>query len=141
MSNQGFKGIPGVPDGWELIHANRCGEIGDYGIDGDGSPFKFEQRSIYKFAIIRKIEEPKKYRPFANGAEFKPHRDRWVRIFSGDNDCGCYLDQRDIGGKRKIDGCSEHSICIWEGWMTYGDAFECFVFDDGSPFGVEVTSE
>jgi hypothetical protein len=40
---------------------------------------------------------------------------------------------------QSITGYSEDSVCIWEGWMTYGDAFECFVFDDGTLFGVEVT--
>jgi hypothetical protein len=80
---------------------------------------------------------PKKYRPFANAAEFKPHRERWVEVVSEDNNCGCDFDES-VGDERKIDGFDEHSVCIWEGWMTYGDAFECFVFDDGTPFGVEV---
>jgi hypothetical protein len=81
---------------------------------------------------------PKKYRPFANAAEFKPHRDRWVKIVSEDNNCGCQLEES-VGDELSIHGCSEHSVCVWEGWMTYGDAFKCFVFDDGTPFGVEVT--
>jgi hypothetical protein len=140
MSNEGFQGIPGVPDGWELIHANRCAEIGEYGIDEVGRPFKFKHSTVFKSPIIRKIEVPKKYRPFANAEEFKPHRDRWVKIVSEDNNCGCQLEDS-VGDELSIHGCDEHSVCVWEGWMTYGDAFKCFVFDDGTPFGVEVTSE
>jgi hypothetical protein len=138
-SEQGFKGIPGVPDGWELVRI-------DYPLKGDvyarnGGVYEWVSAhpSEEMYPIIRKIETPKQYRPFANAEEFKPHRDRWVEVVSEDNNCGCDLDPGGIGGKRKIDGCNEDSVCIWEGWMTYGDAFKCFVFDDGTPFGVEVT--
>jgi len=138
MINKGFRGVPGVPDGWELVEF-RCGEIGEYVIDGDGKPYRLLSRSVTFCAIIRKIEKPKQYRPFANAAEFKPHRDRWVKIVSEDNNCGCQLDEGDIGGERNIHGTNGYSVCIWEGWLTYSDAFKCFVFDDGTPFGVEVT--
>jgi hypothetical protein len=139
MSNQGFQGVPGVPDGWELVEFRKPVK-GDFVINWIGEIEQHKDcQPVFVFPIIRKIEVPKTYRPFANGAEFEPHRDRWVEVVSEDNNCGCDFDQGDIGGKRKIDGCNEYSVCIWEGWMTYGDAFECFVFDDGSPFGVEVT--
>jgi|688.fasta_scaffold235106_4 hypothetical protein len=138
MSNEGFKNVPGVPDGWELL-ALRRPQIGEYVMDGYGNPCRITAITGEVLAIIRKIEKPKQYRPFANADEFKPHRDRWVKVVSEDNNCGCQLDEGDIGGERKIDGYNEHSVCIWEGWLTYGDAFKCFVFDDGTPFGVEVT--
>ena len=141
MSDQGFKGIPGLPDGWELV-AVRKAVSGDCVIDVRGGVMTWGgEESAYVYPIIRKIEVPKQYRPFTNADEFEPHRDRWVKVVSEDNNCGCDLDQGDIGGKRKISGCSQDSVCIWEGWMTYMDAFECFVFDDGTPFGVEVTNE
>ena len=139
-SEQGFRGIPGVPDGWELV-AVRPGRCGDWHINADGKPVRVSRDTVNLLCIIRKIEVQKKYRPFANAEEFKPHRDRWVEVISEDNNSGCDLDQEDIGGKRKIDGYNEHSVCIWEGWMIYKDAFDCFVFDDGTPFGVEITSE
>jgi hypothetical protein len=140
MSNQGFKGVPGVPDGWELV-AFRPGRCGDWHINADGKPMRVSRDTVNLLCIIRKIEVPKKYRPFANGAEYRPHRDRWVKIASGDNNSGCAIGKMDIGGDRRIDGHNEHSVCIWEGWMTFRDAFKCFTFDDGTPFGVEVTSE
>jgi hypothetical protein len=139
MSNQGFRGVPGVPEGWELM-AIRHAEPGESFIEPTSHlPALAEIRTTYKRPIIRKIEVPKKYRPFANGAEYKPHRDRWVKIVSGDNNCGCGITNADIGGDRRIDGSNERSVCIWEGWMTFRDAFKCFTFDDGTPFGVEVT--
>ena len=136
--------IEGIPDGWELVRIGRI-KRGEHFVDNCGLAYQWttcDESGYANYVIIRKIEKPKKYRPFANAEEFKPHRDRWVGVVSEDNNCGCYLDQRDIGGKRKIDGCSEHSICIWEGWMTYRDAFKCFNFDDdGTPFGVEVIDD
>jgi hypothetical protein len=142
MSSQGFRGIPGVPEGWELVGFRKL-MFEDWYVGVLGKPERWQQSSasVNVYGVIRKIELPKQYRPFANAEEFKPHRDRWVRIFSGDNSCGCDIDEADIGGERSIDGCNEYSVCIWEGWMTYMDAFECFNFDDGTPFGVEVTSE
>ena len=125
MSNEGFQGVPGVPDGWELVEFRR-GEIGEYVIDGDGKPYMLLSRSVTFCAIMRKIEVPKKYRPFANGEEFKPHRDRWWRYAVG----GDYLPQinppipyNELG----VDGA------------TLQQAFDGRVFDDGTPFGVEVT--
>jgi hypothetical protein len=141
MSNQGFQGVPGVPDGWELVRIDFVTEGEWYLFKGRVDQWESKRASDCDFPIIRKIEVPKQYRPFANAEEFKPHRDRWVKIASGDNNCGCQLEESDVGGERSIDGCNEHSVCIWEGWMTYRDAFKCFAFDDGTPFGVEVTSE
>jgi hypothetical protein len=139
MSNQGFRGVPGVPDGWELVGI-------DYPVKGDcytrnGGVYEWASAhpSGEMYPIIRKIEKPKQFRPFANAEEFRPHRDRWVEVVSEDNNCGCQLEESDVGGDRSIHGCNEHSVCIWEGWMTYRDAFKCFAFDDGTPFGVEVT--
>jgi hypothetical protein len=137
MSSEGFRGIPGVPDGWELV-AVRIPKKGDWFLSIEGKPCQADHDRGHVWPIIRKIEVPKKYRPFANGAEFRPHRDRWVKIVSEDNNCGCQLEDS-VGDELSIHGCDEHSVCVWEGWMTYGDAFKCFVFDDGTPFGVEVT--
>jgi hypothetical protein len=140
MSNQGFRGVPGVPDGWELVEF-RCGQIGEYVIEVDGTPYRLRSSTSSVCAIVRKIEVPKQYRPFVNAAEFKPHRDRWVEVVSEDNNCGCQLDEGDVGGERSVTGFGDNGVCVWEGWMTYRQAFECFVFDDGTPFGVEVASE
>ncbi len=118
----GFRGIPGVPDGWELVGIG-C-DAGDWTIgmlNDKPSPVYaiFRSRTSVK---IRKIEQPKRWRPFANAEEFKPHRDRWWRLKEESKDQfhppGYYSDDTD-----------------WE------HAFEMLEFDDGSPYGVEVTYE
>jgi len=138
MSSEGFKGVPGVPEGWELV-GFRLPKKGEWFLGINGVVVQADCDRVNVWPIIRKIETPKRYRPFADREEFKPHRDRWVRIVSDDNNSGCAIDEEDVGADRRIDGCNEHSVCIWEGWMTYGEAFKCFAFDDGTPFGVEVT--
>jgi hypothetical protein len=44
-SEQGFRGIPGVPEGWELVHANRIVEAGEWYINAKGKPNKSTLRS------------------------------------------------------------------------------------------------
>lgn len=128
MSSEGFKNVPGVPEGWELVHANRSGEPGEYGIDAGGMPVKFEHKTLFNFPIIRKIEVPKKYRPFANAEEFKPHRDRWVRRISD----GLVFRCTSYGGGALV--------VLGNILPSFAEAFQQFVFDDdGTPFGVEVT--
>jgi len=128
MSDQGFKGIPGVPEGWELL-AIRRGRYGEWHINADGKPELVRDDTANLLCIIRKIEVTKKYRPFANAEEFKPHRDRWAmhpsepskRFRTGDyNDDGLW------GNDRRF--------------YSYKDLLESgSLFDDGTPFGVEVT--
>jgi hypothetical protein len=131
MSSEGFKGVPGVPEGWELLEV-RHAKPSDWYLGRDGEPQIWTQscQSNLVYCIIRKIEKPKKYRPFANGAEFKPHRDRWwkPKTFSLDIDPNDLLIHPPQSYNR--DGFSG---CTWQ------QAFNGRVFDDGTPFGVEVT--
>ena len=124
--------IEGIPDGWELV---RIGKVkpGECWLDPDGIVIHWYQSLESEgrnYVIIKRIEKPKQYRHFANGAEFAPHRDRWLmhprdsdkRFKPGDyNDKGVWgLDRRHY---------------------DYEHLFESgTLFDDGSPFGVEVTS-
>ena len=135
MSNQ----IPGVPEGWELVAIDGPTH-GEWFIDGVGLPkeYPYENPCGGKFPIIRKIEKPARYRPFANAEEFKPHRDRWARVIKEHNMSGCDLDDWLTDGLRFM-GQDETGVCAPGGWLTYGCAFECFVFDDdGTPFGVRI---
>jgi hypothetical protein len=116
--------IPGVPEGWELVHAFRRAVKGEWYIDNDGTPYLQPlSESVYPHPIIRKIEKPAKYRPFANAAEFKPHRDRWW-----------YRDDQD--GRRHFPPASysdhAHNGANWK------HRFETSFFDDGTPFGVQI---
>jgi hypothetical protein len=123
--------IPGVPEGWELV-AFRRAKIGEHVIDGNGNPCKITSTTSEIFAIIRKIEKPARYRPFASAEEFKPHRDRWVQYTSPSvGDCSAY---------RVSAYTSER---VWLGpdnsGKEYKVAFHCLNFDDdGTPFGVRI---
>jgi hypothetical protein len=70
MSDEGFRNVPGVPDGWELVEVRKIKQ-GDFSISRDGNPFEWRTcESDTVWPIIRKVEQPAKYRPFANGAEY-----------------------------------------------------------------------
>jgi hypothetical protein len=127
--------IPGVPEGWELVHAYRQAAKGEWYIDNDGTPYLNPlSESVYPHPIIRKIEKPATYRQFANAEEFKPHRDRW-------------LTRKDKRDPTHVDGaCRVVAYDDQGSWFTTGDyhtweaAFDsgrCFD-DDGTPFGVKI---
>ena len=128
MSNQGFKGVPGVPEGWELVGI-RYGWQGEWCIDEHGKPYQLAGDSVRLVAIIRKIEKPKTYRPFANGAEAEPFFDRKLRPRNGS--FGLFL----------ITAMQETLVVFAVYTRSYEYMFHNYVFDDGTPFGVEVTSE
>lgn len=128
QNNQGFRGIPGVPDGWELV-AIRVPKEGEWFVGVDGKPFQADHAFGQQWTIIRKIEVPKRYRAFANGAEFKPHRDRWVTDSSGDCYKIIHFTLEDL-----YIGIDDEELYSWD------EAFTFIRFDDdGTPFGVEVT--
>jgi hypothetical protein len=134
MSNQ----IPGVPEGWELVEFRQPNQ-GDFVINWVGQIERWNNCvSAYVFPVIRKIEKPAKYRPFANAEEFKPYRDRWVRVIKEHNMSGCDLDDW-LTDSLRFMGQDKTGVCAPGGWLTYGCAFDCFVFDDdGTPFGVRI---
>jgi hypothetical protein len=131
---QGFRNIPGVPDGWELVHANRRAIKGEHYICEGNVKVQEMSESIYTHPIIRKIEKPAKYRPFWDSEEFKPHRDRWVtRIDISDDEAqpgACRASEYDDQG-------------VWwnsteyQTWKAAFDAGRCFD-NDGTPFGVRI---
>jgi hypothetical protein len=121
--------IDGMPEGYELVRIGRP-ENRELFIDSTGQVGTSNGLEVsYCFVIIRKIEKPKQYRPFASAEEFKPHRDRWIR-------------RRAHGGAFKICDYSnighcleENDPCSWQDFFDLGYVFD----DDGSPFGVEAS--
>jgi len=115
--------IEGIPEGWELVAVRRARYMENY-IWTSGMIVLWQERTESGFIvpIIRKIEKPATYRPFANAEEFKPHRDRWWT----------WKDDRSNtfppAGYGKL---GHHS-------QSWSDSFDRKVFDDGTPFGVEV---
>jgi hypothetical protein len=134
MSNEGFLGVPGVPDGWELVEVRKM-RRGDFSIDRDGKPFEWViGDSDTVWPIIRKIEQPAKYRAFANAEEFKPHRGRWISRNWTD---------RTPAARGAYKPTAYNDRGIWtsvENFETYEQMFDegrCFD-DDGTPFGVRI---
>jgi hypothetical protein len=120
MSNQ----IPGVPEGWEIERIGKPIFKVDHVVRYDGQPMLCDYDSSYlNRVIIRKIEKPATYRPFANAEEFKPHRDRWW-----------YRNDKD--GRRQFPpaGYSDQA----HGGVTWKHRFDTCFFDDGTPFGVKI---
>ncbi len=124
--------IEGVPNGWRLVRIG-VPQLGvDWVINHEQSPTLCVVATLCpNWPIIEKIEQPKKYRPFANAKEFEPHRDRWL-IHPEDEANGAFqvLEYDDTG--------------IWANGMTEKMSYAIVKnnglrFDDGSPFGVEVT--
>ena len=119
--------IPGVPEGWELVRIG--GGITanvDWLLSSRGLPVlcAVSDSVNQNYIIIRKIEKPAAYRPFANAEEFRPHRERWW-----------YRDDKD-GSRRHFPPASysekAHGGSVWQ------HRFETCFFDDGTPFGVKI---
>ena len=120
--------IPGVPEGWELVEFRQPNQ-GDWVINWVGQIERWNNCvSAYVFPIIRKIERPAKYRPFADAEEFRPHRDRWTMHPNEP-------DKRFRTGDYNNDG-------VWGSdrrFYSFKDLFESgALFDDGTPFGVKI---
>ena len=120
--------IEGIPEGWQLV---RIGKVkpGEIRVDSEGNPAEWNsvESTSVNYAIIRKIEKPKQFRPFANAAEFEPHRDRWFRVKMQPGHTirtSAYDDRRHWSGEE----CD-----------TWEKMFADYEFEDGTPFGVEVT--
>ena len=136
MSNEVFKNVPGVPEGWELVRIDFVTEGEWYLFKGKADQWESKRVSEIDFPIIRKIETPKQFRPFENADEFRPHRDRWVTR----------IDKSDTGpcpGACRVLAYDESGVWWRDRQETYEEAFiigRCFD-DDGTPFGVEVAGE
>jgi len=122
--------IPGVPEGWELV---RIGPVnpGEFfvGYDGQAEQYLQGTASTGWVTIIRKIEKPAKYRPFANAEEYLPHWGKPIRL-KGDP------------GFDSVVGASIFGVYVANATEIFHhsmtDAFEQFTFVDGTPFGVKI---
>jgi len=141
MSSEGFRGVPGVPDGWELVRFDYAVE-GERYLTGTGEIVVHlsTKPTLAKRLVIRKIEVPKKYRPFVNGLEYVAKRRDAIAV---DWKTG------ETNGFYAVS--SANDIFVWVAFgkdievFEWKQAFERLAFRhiDGStsPFGVEITSE
>jgi hypothetical protein len=120
--------IEGIPVGYELVRIGRplCGE---QILSPDGRVVFMSGGALdVNYVVLRKIEKPKTYRPFANGDEYAPHFSRLV-IEVNDNNL-TYLPT--AFDKNKVWLGPGFNGCTWD------EAFCVFKFkDSGEPFGVE----
>ena len=125
--------IEGIPEGWELVRVGHPVIEVDWVLNHYGDPILFSGNPNVNpgsnWPIIRKVKKPKQYRAFANAAEYEPHRDRWIKQTLGDS-----------VSFTRIDGYGKEGVTIQGNAYTYQQLLDNRTFDDGSPFGVEVTS-
>lgn len=132
MSNEGFRNVPGVPEGWELVGI-RPAMPADWFVNRDGKAeqWRMSWKSKLIHAIIRKIEQPAKYRPFANAREAHSFWDVQLRL------ANAVLESKH--SRFRITTIGVDGITTNANFYTYEQAFECFcIDDDGTPFGVRI---
>jgi hypothetical protein len=134
MSEQGFRNVPGVPEGWELVLFGKP-KPGDFVLNWVGQVEQWNharfQNTAYVFPIIRKIEQPARYRPFSNGKEAHPFWDVALRL------ANAVLESKH--SRFRITTIGVDGITTNATFYTYEQAFERFcVDDDGTPFGVKI---
>ena len=121
--------IPGVPDGWELAHANRLAEAGEFILTEEGNPYMTNTGSARPFPIICKIEKPAAYRPFKDAEEYLPHWGRPIRL-------------KGRVGFDSVVSTSRTGVYVADGSSIIrhemADAFKRFEFADGTAFGVRI---
>ena len=127
---QGFPNVPGLPDGWELVHACRQAQSGEYYLNNKGYLSFADCRTSSSYAIIRKIEKPAEDRLFANSKEAEPFWDEALRLAKP---CG-----QSANTRFRICVMTDKGIRIGLDFYSYAIAFERFVCADGTPFGVKV---
>lgn len=118
--------IDGIPDGFELVRIG-VARHGDLILSNAGRSMRYTVNDESKSAnyIIVKVIEPE-YRPFANAAEFAPHRERWITRDKHDPARGCY----------RVSAYDEYKTYTNDGFRSYEDLFCSATFADGTPCGV-----
>lgn len=118
-----------IPDGWEPVRIGKL-RAGDFYCGTDFMAYDATPNIGKAAIVIRK--KPPTARPFRDGAEFSPHRDKWVKLKGGI-------------ATFPICGVAHGAALVDKEWRDWPALYLHFVFDDGtpdgSPFGVvEVAS-
>jgi hypothetical protein len=130
MSDEGFLGVPGVPEGWKLVHANRNVQFGEHyiGLEGKVLQWGATKQSLDFYPIIRKIEP--KYRACKGASEAEPF---WNEALKLAMPCG-----QSANTRFRICVMTDKGIRIGIDFYSYAIAFHRFVCADGTPFGVKI---
>ena len=133
--SSGFQCTPGVPEGWEFVGLMEPNP-GDWFLclhNRKPRQWRYAERGTILFAIIRKVEPVKRYRPFSSQMEAKPMI--MAKVMRKDT-----VDIAD-NNRFEVSGLRNDGAIIGYVFYKYRDAFDAFVKMDGTPFGMEVTSE
>ncbi len=124
--------IPGVPEGWIIERIGQPIFNVDHIIDTDGQPRLCDYDSNYfNRVIIRKIEKPATYRPFANAREADQFWNASLRL------AGVTGDAKD--SRFRVTSIGRDGITTNAEFYSYEAAFyKFYVDDDGTPFGVRI---
>ena len=131
--------IEGIPEGWELVRVG-CPTNGEFYLGMNGQPIICNL--VFHgcaYIVVRKIELPKRYRAFANAAEYMARDSADIAVDWKGNDSPCF--------------CAVVSVNDGYVWVAFGSDIERFTWPDAferiqfrsksnttSPFGAEVTS-
>ena len=119
--------IEGIPDGWELVRIGRP-SINERYIGLNGLVINCVAMPNGKgYAIVRKIEKPKRYRPFNDPIEGQPLIGEVLRLKVDHKSIGVFIGITSLG--------FQIGLSHWKP----KEAFDCFERLDGTPFGIEVT--
>ena len=120
--------IEGIPDGWELVRFDYANK-GESFLNGLSEIILhiYDKPHPRKWLIIRKIEKPKKYRPFQNPTEAESLLGEVLR-FKADHE-----------SKALFVGNMPRGVQVGLSLLTFKQAFETLEMLDGTPFGIEVT--
>ena len=126
--------IEGIPEGWQLVRVGKV-KPGEIRVAADGTPAEWHsvESDSANYVIIRKIEKPKQFRPFANEKEAEPFWDAKLRYKESGN-------SKEPGKAMfRVNCTGEVDVAIAFSVYSYQTAFDLFECIDGTPFGVEVT--
>jgi hypothetical protein len=124
--------IPGVPEGWEAVAIRKPVRDVDHILGPDLEPVLCDHvQQNFNCVIIRKIEKPATYRPFANAREADQF---WNAALRFRNPHPGHESSR-----FRINAIGCDGIFIGLEFYSYGAAFSKFcIDDDGTPFGVRI---
>jgi hypothetical protein len=119
--------IEGIPNGWELVRIGKV-RAPEYYVDDSGRIMQYKTGiySAANYVVVRKIEKPKQYRPFANAAEAETLWDAKLQFKGHDAD------------RFRVTAIRSTGVTIGGSTYKYEEAFERLECSDGTPFGIEV---
>jgi hypothetical protein len=125
--------IPGLEhlekEGWDLVSFRRVVEGESY-IDRHGKvkQWQSEIQSESSYLVVCKVVKPDEYRPFENLEEAEPYFDDALRLKDG------------LKGILRVVCMVKDGVVVGTTAYTYKEAFEKFINQHGTPFGVKIDS-